>query len=98
MNLLPVHPARGTLHHLRPLKRIAGIGGDDLHPYQKAVEAAEAGDAGADGDRAWLLTGEPGAVAPGEDILRSYLVWSLADPPEEVLQHARVTLDRPHRA
>ena len=55
LNLLGTHPARLRRLGLRPLQGIAGIGGQQTHADEEAVEAAQAGDAGTDRDRGRLL-------------------------------------------
>ena len=96
MDLLAANSSCRTLGYLRPPQRVAGVGGDDGHSYR--LEAAVAGDAGADRVRARLLAGEASVVGPDEDVLRSDFVRRLAAPAEEVLEHARVGLDRPKRS
>ena len=66
---------------------------DDLHPDEEAVEGAQAGEAGADGDRGGLPAREADAVGIGEDVLAGDLVGRLAQRTEEVLEHAGVALD-----
>ena len=87
-----------TLGYLRPLQRVAGVGGDDLHSYKESVEAAEASDAVADRGRLRLLAGESGSVGPGEDVLRGDFVGRLTSASEEMVQHSRVRLDGAQRS
>ena len=78
---------------MRPLELVAGVGLDDIHADEEAVEGTEAGDAGADGDGRWLLTGKPGAMGVDKDVLGGYMVGLLSGAPEEVLEHPGISFN-----
>jgi len=50
VDLVAAQAAGQRLHDLWSLQRVAGIRQHDLHSYKKVIEAAEAGDAGTDGE------------------------------------------------